>query len=257
LIDNTLPPGTSITGTLQQSFSLFFLDLFGDGGAPKDLAALELLDDLYIESLVRAFPHQTCVAKAALTKTRSGLNIFIRANTVLISEAFFPEKLARVKSDFQSLRASASLHAFKILGDVMSPGKLRSANLEQLIHIIVVLALFAEQVLDLIDRRDQPPSIWSQTERGMQDRLATELIHHLRYLIFAAFTSSSGLLDFLDARKPKQLLENSFWEMLPNEADRVFGVIQSYTADWPWKTHSRSSGHNCRYQWRVDSHGLD
>jgi hypothetical protein len=163
-IDNSLPsiadfPAFRDIGTHspQEVFYLCFRDLFQYNPALQDTPSLEKLDELYIESLGRYFGKQACVAKAALLKAPTGLNIFIKTNTVLISEAFLGSDVAKMKPYVQILRAFSSMHAFNILKNVVSPDTLRSAKLEHLIKIIVLLALCTEQTLDLIERREQPP----------------------------------------------------------------------------------------------------
>jgi hypothetical protein len=218
-IDNSLPsiadfPAFRDIGTHspQEVFYLCFRDLFQYNPALQDTPSLEKLDELYIESLGRYFGKQACVAKAALLKAPTGLNIFIKTNTVLISEAFLGSDVAKMKPYVQILRAFSSMHAFNILKNVVSPDTLRSAKLEHLIKIIVLLALCTEQTLDLIERREQPGSDWSDAERKLQDFIATEMVHHLRYLILTVFTSSSRLLRFVDSRDHQRLLANTFWK---------------------------------------------
>jgi hypothetical protein len=180
-----------------------------------DSGAIEKLDDLYIKAMVRAFPHQTCVAKIASTLAPSGLNIFIKSNTVLILEFLFPEEVAEVKPYLESLRALSSIYLFEILKDATSPAKLRTANFEQVVNIIIVLALLTEQILDLNERHD--PVRWSDEERKLQDWIVTELVGYLRYLILSVFSGKSRVLKFVDLNKRQRLLDNTFWTTFENE----------------------------------------
>jgi hypothetical protein len=186
------------------------------------------LNYLYQRVVELSWSKTAAQKRCELMKTNTGLNIFIKTNTILAEGPYIHQKadcyfvfsvvLERVKSELEELCAVTSMHALTVLERALTPSNLEEANTFTVISFVALL--YQETLL-----QREAAAILQVDTQSIRHRsliaLDTHLLTWLRLLILKAYKRDCPLIRLLSRDSEMLILREDYWQQWLWESGRL------------------------------------